>query len=131
MIHKPKTVISGSFRKHLAQIYQLKICLEARGLEVLSPVGSRATNPEDEFILLDEDPFCDHRTLQDSVFAKIRQSTFLVVANVEGYIGRAATLEMGYALSVGIQVFTVEEVSDPNLSCYCRPLRSLFEGIRE
>jgi hypothetical protein len=75
------TVISGSYRRHLGDMYAMKRILERRGIHVLSPVGDGAINPGEEFVLLDADPIHDHRTLQDSVFAKIRRSSFLVGFN--------------------------------------------------
>ncbi len=123
------TVISGSFRKHLQEIITLKRLLEKNGIAVLSPAGNIAINPDEEFIILDSDPVSNPKLLQDSVFAKIRQSTFIVVANVDGYLGKAAILEMGYAIAHGISIYTIEPVEDPNLSPYCRLLSELFSEI--
>lgn len=123
------TVISGSYRKHLAELSKLKSVLESHGVAVLSPSGELAINPAEEFIILDSDPIEDHKVLQDSVFAKIRRSTFLVVANVDGYLGRAAVLEMGYAIAHGLTIYTLESVNDPNLLPYCKLLSDVFPGI--
>jgi hypothetical protein len=123
------TVISGSFRKHLNEIVRLKQALELRSIGVLSPAGNLAVNPDEEFIVLDSDPIEDPKLLQDSVFAKIRRSTFLVVANIDGYLGRAAIMEIGYAIAIGISIFTLEPVEDPNLAPYCRLLSQVFPGI--
>ena len=81
---------------------------------------------DEEFILLDADPISDERTLQDSVFAKIRKSTFLTVMNKNKYLGRAAVLEMGFAISQGIQILTLEDISDPNIMPYTRNIREVF-----
>jgi len=121
-----QTVISGSYQKHFNEMIELKRFLHQEGISVLAPVSSGVVNPGQEFILLDEDPIHDPRTLQDSILAKIRASSFLVLANVDGYIGKAATFEMGYAVSQGIQILTLEPVEDPNLAGYCRPLREVF-----
>jgi hypothetical protein len=125
------TVISGSFRKHLSQILLLKKELEKKHVEVLSPAGSAAINPQEEFIILNSDPVSNPKLLQDSVFAKIRGSTFLVVANFDGYLGKAAILEIGYALAIGITVYSLEPIEDPNLSPYCRLLNEIFPDIVE
>lgn len=127
--HTLSTVISGSFRKHLHKIILLKQELEKNHVAVLSPAGNMAVNPEEEFIVLDSDPVTHPKLLQDSVFAKIRRSTFLVVANFDGYLGRAAVLEIGYALAIGITVYVLEPVEDPNLKPYCHLLRDVFPGI--
>lgn len=123
------TVICGSFRKHLQEIVALKKMLERYQIGVLSPAGEVSINPDEEFIILDSDPVSHPKLLQDSVFAKIRRSTFLTVANVDGYIGKAAVLEMGYAIAQGISIYTLELVEDPNLAPYCRLLSELFSDI--
>lgn len=123
------TVISGSYRRHLKELYSLKENLEKSGIFVLSPVGSHALNPEEEFVFLDADPIQDKRLLQDSVFGKIRSSSFLILANFDGYIGKAALMEVGYALAFGLQILTVEEVEDPNIHPYTRLLSDVFPSI--
>lgn len=125
-----RTVISGSYRRHLKKLYVLKQRLEEMDIVVLSPVGSFALNPTEEFVLLDADPVHDRRILQDSVFGKIRNSSFLVLANFDGYIGNAALLEVGYALSFGLQILTVEEVHDPNIGVYTRLLEDVFPNFK-
>lgn len=121
-----QTVISGSYRKHFRQMIELKRFLESERISVLAPVSAGVVNPQEEFVILDEDPIHDPRTLQDSILAKIRGSSFLVVANIDGYIGKAATFEMGYAVSQGVQILTLEPVEDPNLAGYCRLLSDVF-----
>ncbi len=121
------TVISGSYRKHLTQMFNIKSFLEDKGITVLSPVGSHAVNPGEEFVILDADPLHDERILQDSVFAKIRKSSFLVVLNKDNYIGKAALLEIGYAIAQGLQVLTVEPVDDPNIKPYTRNIKDVFK----
>lgn len=126
-----QTVISGSFRKHLSQIVALKSELEKKGIGVLSPQGNDSINPEDEFIILDSDPIENPELLQSSIFAKMRRSTFLVVANFGGYLGNAAILEIGYAIAIGIQIFSLEPIQDPNIAPYCRLLEEIFPSVVE
>ena len=121
-----RTVISGSYRRHLRELYELKQEIEKLGILVLSPVGSAALNPEEEFVFLDADPIHDKRLLQDSIFAKIRTSSFLVLANFDGYIGKAAVMEVGYALAFGLQILSIEPVEDPNIRSYARLLNEAF-----
>ena len=123
------TVICGSFRKHLQHIVMLKKLIEKNNIAVLSPAGHTSVNPDEEFIILDSDPVSHPKLLQDSVFAKIRRSTFIVIANINGYLGKAAIMEIGYAIAQGITIYTLEQVEDPNLSPYCKPLNELFEEI--
>ncbi len=123
------TVIIGSFRKHLNQILVLKHLLEKKGFHVLSPTGTTVVNPEDEFVIFDSDPIKDPKLLQDSVFTKIKHSTFIVVANFNSYLGRAAILEIGFAIAAGISIFTLEPTNDPHLDPYCRLLKEILPDI--
>lgn len=125
-----QTVISGSFRKHLREIVVLKGLLAEEGIGCLSPESNHSVNPEEEFVILESDPVSSPELLQSSIFAKIRKSTILTVANIDGYLGKAAVLEIGYAIAVGIKVYTLEPVSDPNIAPYCKELDSLFPGIK-
>jgi len=123
------TVICGSFRKHLSEIAFIKKMLEENEVKVLSPGGVIAKNPDEEFIILDSDPISHPKILQDSVFAKIRCSTFVVIANIDHYIGKAALMEMGYAIAQGIDIYTIEPVDDPNLAPYCKVISEVFPEI--
>ena len=124
-----KTVISGSYRKHLAQLFKLREALLEAGFEVLSPIGSIAINPKEEFVILNDDIINDPRTLQDSIFAKIRMSTFLTLGNFDNYIGNAAILEIGYAISYGIKIYSIVQVNDPNLKPYINTIDEILPGI--
>ena len=123
------TVISGSYRRHLNEMFTLKDYLETKGITVLSPVGSQAVNPGEEFVILDADPLGDERLLQDSIFAKLRRSTFLTVLNKGGYLGNAAILEMGHAIALGLKILTIDEVTDPNLKPYTQEITEIFSDI--
>jgi len=124
-----KTVIIGSYRKHLSQLFMLREELETAEIIVMSPVGNYCLNPEEEFILLDKDPVKDPKILQDSIFAKIRTASFVVVGNFDGYLGATALLEMGYSIAHHIALLTVEPVTDPNVAPYCRLLKEVFPFI--
>ncbi len=137
MSHKHKleptlyTVISGSFRKHLNQISTLKKSLERLDVCVLSPSKCSAINPDDEFIILESDPVCHPELLQSSVFTKMRRSTFLVLANFDGYIGLAAAVEIGYAIALGLKIYAIEEVTDPNIAPFCTPIFHVFPELQK
>jgi nucleoside 2-deoxyribosyltransferase len=123
------TVIIGSFRRHLNQALQLKQQLENHKVRVLSPCSSPVINPDDEFVIFSSDPVSHPKILQDSVFRKIKRSTFIVVANVDGYLGKATLIEIGYAIASGIDIYTLEPVDDPHLIPYCKLLSDIFPNI--
>ena len=114
------SVIIGSFRKHLKEILALKEQLEQYNVRVLSPIDSVILDPNDEFIVFASDPVSDPKILQDSVFVKIRNSAFIVVANIGGYLGQATIMEIGYAIAYGIPIYTLEAVHGPHLIPYCK-----------
>ena len=49
-----------------------------------------------------------------------------MVANKEGYIGKAALIEIGYAIALGLQILTLEPVEDLNIKPYCRLIADVF-----
>ncbi|ROS50231.1 hypothetical protein [Frigoribacterium sp. PhB24] len=124
-----QTIISGSYRKHFNEMIALKRSLIAENVAVTAPVSDIVTNVGQEFALLDEDPIEDPRALQDSIFAMIRRSSFLVLANVDGYLGTAASMEVGYAIAQGLQILTLEPMTDPNIAGYSRTLDEVFPQI--
>ena len=122
-----KAVISGSFRKHFDEILQVKKKLEELGVQVLSPSCGSIQNKGHPFIILNSDPIHHYKLIQDSFFARLRCSTFMVVVNKNKYIGPACALEIGYAISMGIQIFALEKITDPNIAPYCSPLNEIVE----
>jgi nucleoside 2-deoxyribosyltransferase len=124
-------VISGSFRKHLKEISKLKKALERYNIQVLSPEVCEAVNPKDEFTILGSDPVDSPELLQPSIFQKIRESTFLVVANFGGYLGAAATLEIGYSIAIGIKIYALETITDPNIAPFCTSIFTVFPELKE
>lgn len=100
-----RTVIVGSFRKHLAEIGRMTRAFETQKIEVLSPITSSAQNPGEDFVILTTDaPDKTPVQLQRDVLDKIRIVEFLYVANVGGYIGYSASAEMTFAFRHGIPV---------------------------
>ncbi|MBO1740397.1 hypothetical protein [Leifsonia sp. TF02-11] len=114
------TLIIGSYRRHFAQILSVKSALEDRGVQVLAPESDQIVNPGESFALLESDEDRTPRQVQDRIFSLVRRADFLVLANIDGYLGAAATMELGYAIAVGTDVLTIEPVVDPNIGAYTR-----------
>ena len=121
----PQTLIIGSYRRHFEHIAALKASLESNGVTVRAPASDRIVNPGEDFALLESDATSTPRDVQDRIFSLIRASDFVVVANIDGYLGRATTLEIGYAIASGIDVLSCEPIDDPNIAGYVRPLGEL------
>jgi nucleoside 2-deoxyribosyltransferase len=109
------TVICGSYSRHLREIYNIRVEFEGMGVQVLAPLGSKATADPDGFMRLDTDRDESSLTLQNRVFSKIRRCDFLTIVNPAGYLGRATIMEIGYAAAHEVPILTLEEVTDPNI----------------
>ncbi len=44
-------------------------------------------------------------------------------------MGNAALMEVGYALSFGLQILSVEPVQDPNIRLYTRLIYDVFQDL--
>lgn len=93
-----KVVISGSFRKHLSGIIQLKLQLEDDGIEVLKPnnidVIDNPNNPE--FIKFKGEENISEFDLQMQYFNEIFHCDAHIIYNKDGYIGSSALHELFY-----------------------------------
>jgi NTP pyrophosphatase (non-canonical NTP hydrolase) len=106
--------VSGSFRRSLDQIRSKIAELEDAGFNVLSPQTTRAVRDVDGFIFF-EGETGSPKEIERGHLRAIRKSDCLYVVNDGGYIGPSATLEIGYALSLGIPVFSATPPSEPIL----------------
>ncbi len=91
-----KCVISGSFRKHLKDIIELKKELETNGVEVLKPVDDDTidnySNPE--FIKFSGEENKTEEQLQEEYDIAISNCDAHIIFNKDGYIGSSALREL-------------------------------------
>lgn len=101
-----KVVISGSFRKHLPDIIELKKQLEMDGIEVLKPnnidVIDNQENPE--FIKFSGEEEKSEYDLEQEYLEAIFKSDAHIIFNKDGYIGSSALAEL--CLGAGNHAFT-------------------------
>ena len=101
--------ISGSFRKHLEKIAELKKYFESRGIEVLSPKNLKAKNPGEEFIVFDGGEKMSALELERNHLGVIEKSDALIVCNPAGYVGASALMEIGFAHAHGKKIIFLEK----------------------
>ncbi|OGO87122.1 MAG: hypothetical protein A2Y24_05950 [Clostridiales bacterium GWE2_32_10] len=105
-----KVVISGSFRKHLKDIMDLKNQLERDGMEVLKPIDSEVIdnleNPE--FVKFIGEESKSEYELQREYDDAIFKCDAHIVCNIGGYIGKSAIREM--IMGAGNNVFDKKEM---------------------
>lgn len=121
---KISATISGSFNKHLDQIQKKTLEFQREGIEVLSPKLSRSISCEDNFVRLETDEGTP-KEIEFKHLEAISRSDFLYVVNPRGYIGKSVTLEIGYALSRNIPIFSLEKPEDNVLSFFVKPEKSI------
>lgn len=105
LAEKGRGTISGSFRRHLPQIKETITLLKHHGVSVRSPTPSEVTGYRNDFVRFRHDTGTpvqsENRHLQ-----AIANSHFLYIVNPDRKIGASATMEIGYALALGIPVYT-------------------------
>jgi NTP pyrophosphatase (non-canonical NTP hydrolase) len=121
---KISATISGSFNKHLDKIQDKIRELQGEGIEVLSPKLSRPFSCEGRFVRLETDKGTPGE-IEFGHLEGIARSDFLYVVNPGGYVGKSVALEIGYALSRGIPVYSLEKPEDFVLSFFVKPERSV------
>jgi NTP pyrophosphatase (non-canonical NTP hydrolase) len=123
---KPKILatISGSFNKHLDKVQDKIRELQGERIEVLSPKLSSSFSREGKFVRLESDRGTPGEIESEHLKA-IAGSDFLYVVNPGGYVGKSVALEIGYALSRGIPIYSLEKPEDFALSFFVKPEKSL------
>lgn len=121
--------ISGSIRKFWNEIIKYILKFEKNGVKILSPKISLIKNNKDDFIYLINDKSKPIETIEKTHLLNISHSDFLFVVNPKGYIGISTSLEIGYALSKGIKVYSLEKPSDTLLKEYITYNLSISEII--
>lgn len=107
----PTVVISGSFRKYLAEIGRAAFNFRRSGIQVLTPLTPDTINSEEEFVrLITDDPKKSAVVLEKEFMSHISEADFLYVANVEGYIGKSVAAEMSFAIIHNIPIIADQEI---------------------
>ena len=116
-----KVVISGSFRKSLTEIIELKEQLESKGIEVLNPKIKTTIDNNDnpEFVLFASEKIEDADELERKYLESIASSDAHIVYVTNGYLGETAFSEMLFACSLRIPVYLTEQIE--TLYCSGKP----------
>lgn len=123
----PTVVISGSFRKHYQGIVDRIAAFADAGVTVLSPRASRIVNPGEAFAILETDGAESPEALERHHLDAITAADALYVYNPDGYVGLSAALEVGWALSLGKEIFVLQPAVDFTLALFCRRVASPAE----
>lgn len=110
-------VVSGSFNRFLPQIQDAVRELSKLDVTVLSPEVGRPVSEIGGFVMLEKDKGTPPEIEREHLQA-IAKSDFLYIVNPEGYIGTSVALEMGYALSKGVPIYSSERPKDEVFSSF-------------
>jgi nucleoside 2-deoxyribosyltransferase len=122
--------ISGSYRKHFDRLMEAKRAFEEMGVKVLRPHSEKIISDErEELVRLEGDPK-EASAVQEAQLKAIHDSNFVYVVNPGGYVGNAATLEVGYAHRAQTPVVTSEIPFEPAVAAVAALVGSPQEAVR-
>ncbi len=100
--------ISGSFRKHMDYILQLKKELETASIEILSLRFAEPKNPGEDFVIFAGEEGRTPLELERHHLNSIENSDALIVCDPGGYVEASALIEIGYAHAIGKKIIFTE-----------------------
>ena len=137
-----QVVISGSFRKHMNEIIELKQKLEEDGIKVIRPKNTDVVdNPNNpEFIKFKGEENISENELQRQYLYGIDFCDAHIIYNKDGYIGTSALYELFYGAGRNsfakkngnnhTQVYLLEPLNFEKIQkFYCNIEKSDFERI--
>lgn len=124
-----KVTVSGSFQRHLAPVTSAVEAFTSLGCRVLSPEDPRVVDSFGEFLFVASDRFRTIRTVQNRHLAAIAASQFLWLVDPDGYVGQSASLELGFAIALGIPILTTAPPADLTLRQYVTVVPSEAEAV--
>ena len=117
-------VLSGSYRKDFVRLKTTYEELRDLGCNVLSPSNVTAVKEVDGFVYMKGEEIQAPDSIEERHLDAIQRSQFMWLHTPEGYVGRSASLEIGFAHAIGVPVFASEAPSDPVLARFVRVVSS-------
>lgn len=142
---KLQCVVSGSF-KFKPEIDRAIDEFSELGVKVLAPDKGWLQKPsrllhslaEKGFRPLPSERKMTSVQVEDAFLRALSQSDFVYVVNPEGYVGSMVSLEIGFAMGLGIPIYSQEQISptlDLDMSWRDRAIQiqslSIFEVIKD
>ena len=110
-----RAVLCGSFHRSQPALKSAFHDLQGLDCVVLSPTGAEFVSEKDGFVFTNEDLGAAPQDIERRHLDGIRAADFVWLHDPEGYIGRSAALELGYAIACAVPVFAAEHPGDPGL----------------
>lgn len=119
-------VLCGSFHRDPSGLCADFEDLSAR-FNVLSPRSLDFVDPKASFVRLADEMHQSSADIEAGHLEAMRSADLVWLHAPDGYVGRSAAMELGYASAFGIPVFTTEAPSDEAL----REIVTLVAGVDE
>ncbi len=110
-----KCILHGSFRKHFEKIKKAHSAFTFWGINVVAPEFSEIAGEKEGFLFLDSDESEDPRMIELLYLQKLKKmgnAGFSYFVNVDGYLGKSASYELGIAQTLGVPCFFLFQPSD-------------------
>lgn len=101
-----------------------------RGHEVLSPADPRIVDSFGDFLFVASDLQKSIRLVQSRHLQAIAMADFLWLVCPDGYVGVSASMEIGFAVALGRDIFSTTPPSDLTLRQYVICVPNLDDAIR-
>lgn len=125
-----RATVSGSFHRHMVQIYEAVGLLRSHGVDVLSPADPRVVDHIGEFLFVASDKLRSIKLVQDRHLEAIRQSDFLWVVCPDGYTGASTSGEIMAAHVMNVPVYGLVSALDVTIGQYVQVVENVTEAIR-
>ena len=117
-------VLSGSFRKAPELLKSEFAQLIAVGYRILSPSNVNPAVEKNWFVYMEGESSNLPEMLEWKHLHAIKRCRFLWLFAPEGYVGLSAALEIGFAIALGVPVYSRNAPADPAL----RPFVHVVSG---
>ena len=106
-----RATFSGSYTKALKEIGRKLDEFSRAGIEVLAPENARYSHTVVDFVYLEGEKGSPLEREREHL-SLIARSDLLYVVNPKGYLGKSTLIEIGYAVALGIPVYSMEKIGD-------------------
>lgn len=122
---RPQAAVSGSFRRHLSAVQAAVEALRDQGVAVLSPADPHVVDAFGDFVFVSSDRRRSIKGVQSRHLEAIAHSDFLWLVCPDGYVGPSAAMEVGFAVSARVPIYSDVAPSDWTLRQFVTPVGSV------
>ncbi len=117
--------LCGSFRRDRAGLKRDYDDLVVAGCRVLSPVDVNWCAERDGFVLAAHEVDDDPSSVEEAHLCAMRTADFVWLYAPDGYVGRSASMELGYAHALGLRIFARTLPDDVTLAALVTRVESV------